>query len=280
MARYHLAAVLHRLGDAERSGIEFAKAAAMPRDLCFPNKLEDIAVLQQAIESNASDSLAAFALGNLWYDKKQRGRAIQCWEMSVKRDPSFPTARRNLGLALVAAGDDSEAWHMFESAFDLDMTDARVLYELDQLAKRRLEPPAKRLARLEAYPGLVDQRDDLSIEHIAILNALGRHREALDRILSRSFRPWEGGEGRVPAQFVFAITRLAEEAIADGSCKAALDLLVTTDRWPESLGEGKLAGIQENDINFLKGRALMGLGEPAAAKDRFLAASTGLSEPS
>ena len=120
----------------------------------------------------------------------------------------------------------------------------------------------------------------MSIERVAILNAMGHHEDALREVLGRSFRPWEGGEGRVPAQFVFAVNRVAEQRLAAGDDKGAFELLSTTDAWPESLGEGKLAGIQENDINFLKGRAMQGLGDQDAAARFFEAASTGLAEPS
>ena len=280
MLRYHRVAILRRLGDTEAADAELAKAATMRRDLCFPNRHEDIAVLTAAIEHQPGDALAPFALGNLWYDRRQRDRAIACWQESIGRDASFATAHRNLGLALFADGDAAGAWTMYERAFELDTSDARVLYELDQLAKRLLHDPAERLARLEAHPSIVAQRDDLSLERITLLNRLGRHAEALDAILGRSFRPWEGGEGRVPAQFVFATCRLAEEAIGEERYDDALALLARTDAWPHSLGEGKLAGIQENDIHYLTGMALRGLGREDEARGMFERASDGLAEPS
>jgi len=42
---------------------------------------------------------------------------------------------------------------------------------------------------------------------------MGRHQDALDIVLSRQFRPWEGGEGKVPAQFTWAVAGLAREAL-------------------------------------------------------------------
>lgn len=280
MARYHLASVLRRMGRVDEAEAERRAAAAMPRDLCFPNRHEDIAVLHEAIEHGVEDALAPYALGNLWYARGRRDEAIACWRESVRRDPSFPTAHRNLGLALFAAGDEDGAWEMYERAFALDQTDARVLYEFDQLAKRLRHDPEARLARLDQHPAVVERRDDLSIERIALLNRLGRHREALDAVLSRSFRPWEGGEGRVPAQFVFATCRLAERHIAAGRYAEAIELLEQTDPWPECLGEGKLAGIQENDIHSLMGAALLGLGRETEARAWLERASSGLSEPS
>jgi tetratricopeptide (TPR) repeat protein len=50
--------------------------------------------------------------------------------------------------------------------------------------------------------------------------------------------------------------------------------------WPESLGEGKLAGIQENNIHYWLGEAYRGLGNGALADEWFERAATGVAEPS
>ena len=45
--------------------------------------------------------------------------------------------------------------------------------------------------------------------------------------------------------------------------------------YPSNLGEGKLHGAQENDINYYKGCILEALGRTQAAKEFFIAASNG-----
>ena len=48
-------------------------------------------------------------------------------------------------------------------------------------------------------------RDDLTIEvFVALLNAAGRHEEALSILLGRTYHPWEGGEGKPTGQYVQA----------------------------------------------------------------------------
>lgn len=280
MLRYHLASILRRGGDAEAADEQLSLASEMPRTRCFPNRIEDISVLQEAIDQNPGDALAPFALGNLLYNRTQHERAMACWAESTRRDPSFATPQRNLGFAMYnIRGDGDAALRAYEKAFELNRSDARVLYELDQLAKRLRCSPEARLERLERHAELCDRRDDLAIERISILNRLGRHEEALQLILGRNFRPWEGGEGKVPAQFVFAATSLASAAIGNGRFELASELLGLTDPWPESLGEGKLAGIQENDIQYLMGLASRGLGRDEDAEAFFERASRGLSEP-
>ena len=50
--------------------------------------------------------------------------------------------------------------------------------------------------------------------------------------------------------------------------------------WPHSLGEGKLAGIQENNIHYWLGQAYRQLGRDEVARKWFERASHGLAEPS
>ncbi len=49
-------------------------------DYCFPNRLEDIIVLQDVENSNPEDAKALYYLGNLWYDKKQYNFGICFWK--------------------------------------------------------------------------------------------------------------------------------------------------------------------------------------------------------
>lgn len=98
-------------------------------------------------------------------------------------------------------------------AFRLDHTDARVLMELDQLYKRLNRPHIERLCFLEQHIDIVMTRDDLYLEYVTLLNQTGQYREAIRRIDQRKFHPWEGGEGKVPAQYQLARLELAKELI-------------------------------------------------------------------
>ena len=119
----------------------------------------------------------------------------------------------------------------------------------------------------------------MTIEQITLLNQLGRHEEALELLLQRQFHPWEGGEGKAAAQYVLSLTELARQAIAEEKFGDAIDLLEQSLVWPQSLGEGKLAGIQENNIHYWLGHAHRRLGQEDAARQWFERASHGLAEP-
>jgi len=166
-----------------------------------------------------------------------------------------------------------------EKAFELDTTDARVLMELDQLYKISSRPFEERLKLLDKYPHLVNQRDDLYLERIVLLNNLHQYKAAQELLAARQFHPWEGGEGKVIGQFLLCHIELAKEAIKNTDYEQAIALLKSLEKYPDNLGEGKLYNTPENDINYLLGCAYEGLRLADAAAVRFNAATTGNSEP-
>lgn len=279
MVHYHLADLYGRLGQEQDVHTERILAQAAT-SLMFANKLEDITVLESAMEALGGDAVAAYHLGNLWYDRRQYDKAINCWEESKRVDPRFPTVWRNLSLAyLNQQGNSDAAWDSMKQAFDLNVNDARVLFELDQLAMRLCHTPADRLARLKQYPKLVESRDDLFFQWVSLHNLVGDHRAALDGLLNRTFHPWEGGEGKVPLQYVIALTQLASGAIGSGQFDRARELLEQAMHWPESLGEGKLIGTQENNIHYWLGCVAEELSNESLSEEWFRKASSGPSEP-
>ena len=197
LAVYTLGWVVSRTGQEDVARELFRNAASMPGDYCFPNRIEDVVILEAAQRSNPEDARAPYALGNFWYAHRRYEEAIACWERSGELDPAFATVQRNLGLAYFnKRSDPQSALACFERAFALNPGDARVFFELDQLYKQINRSPEERFAVMQQHPDLVEQRDDLSIEYITVLNLVGRPDEALQRLMQRIFHPWEGGEGR------------------------------------------------------------------------------------
>jgi tetratricopeptide (TPR) repeat protein len=280
LALYYLGWWHHCLGLSRKAAKWLELGAAADPQGCFPNRIEDIAVLQFATTTNMSDARAPYYLGNLWYDKRQYDEAIECWSMSAERDGSFPTVFRNLGLAWFnKRGSAEKALYYYEKAVALDSSDARVLMELDQLYKRLNKEPRERLAFLEQHLPQVDQRDDLTLERAALYNFTGEYQTAYRQIMARRFHPWEGGEGKVSAQYLYSLTEMAKQHILQGRYDTAVELLGKTQEYPANLGEGKLAGARENDIFYWLGIAYEHLAQPAAAKASFLRGTLGDSAP-
>jgi tetratricopeptide (TPR) repeat protein len=302
--------------DVARAKRYFDRAAAQSPDGCFPNSLDSILALQAALKLNPRDGRASFYLGNLWYDKRQVTEAIAGWEHARRVEPALPTVHRNLALAYFNKQNNAaKALKAMERAFALDQTDARVLLEFDLLKKRAQVAPEKRLAFLSNYRELVNQREDLLVEFVTLLNLSGHHEQAFQALVSRKFHPWEGGEGKVTGQYVVSLVEIAKELLGvvepiqatgeftstagaskpkktyegediaetkDATVRArhAIRLLDRAQVYPENLGEGKLQGTLENQIFFWLGVAHEQTGDTISARKYWKEATTGMKSPS
>ena len=255
---------------------------AMKADLtyCFPNRPEAIIALEAAKVNNPKDSQAPYLLGCLYYAARQYDLAMQNWQLSADINPAFPTVWRNLALGTFnKLGQEQEALEMMERAFHLDENDERILMELDQLYKRLHHNHTERLQFLQKYPHLIQRRDDLVLEEITLLNEVGRYEEAMLKLDSHIFHPWEGGEGKVPTQYQIARVELAKKAIADKDYDNAIKLLNECLEYPHHLGEGKLYGAQENDFYYLLGVVYDAIGQKNKARECWEEATKGPQEP-
>ncbi len=281
MVYYFMGWFFDQKGDNINALEAYKKASQMPDKYCFPNKIEEVLALQAACKANPLDAKAFYYLGNFWYANRQYVEAQECWESSVKLDDSFAIIHRNLALLYYNKTNQKElAVKHLERAFALDNTDARLLMELDQLYKKINISVDKRLALLEQYIDLTNSRDDLYLERISLYNLKGDFEKAKELIENRQFHPWEGGEGKVPFQYLTCYTELAKKNIIIKNFDYAIELLIAAKTYPHNLGEGKLHGTVENDIDYWLGCAYEGLGNVEKANEFFELASEGLSDPS
>jgi len=281
MVFYSLGWFSHKAGDDQKAKEWLERAAVANPYLCFPNRLIEINILRLASEINPMDAKGPYYLGNLFYDKRQYTDAINCWETSVQLDNTFPTVLRNLGIAYFNKQNDAQkALNCYEKAYVLDPNDARVLMELDQLYKRLNSPPEQRLKFLEEHLAVAEQRDDTYLERLSLYNFGGDYESALSLIEARKFHPWEGGEGKVSYQYLLSLVQLAKQFIQQKQYEKAIGYLERAQIYPNNLGEGKLYGAQENDIDYWLGCAYAGLNKQELANGYFIKATRGLSEPS
>lgn len=280
LALYYLGWISEKLDNTDKAQSYYEAAAMASPDYCFPSKVEDIAVLNSAIDNNPKDYKAHYYLGNFWYANQQYDKAIHCWSKSVDVNNEFPTAHRNLSLAYYNKEKSvKKSIASLEKAFKLDNKDARILMELDQLYKINNYSHWQRLQLLEDHIELVEERDDLYLERIVLYNSLGDFDTAKALLSERKFHPWEGGEGKVVSQYILCHVELAKKNIVNGCYAAALGYLESVEFYPHNLGEGKLPGAQENDIHFLQGLIYKELADTAKAEAMFKQATVGNSEP-
>ena len=257
----------------------YQKAEARDSYCCFPNKLEDIEVLRDCMEVLPDASYAPYYLGNLYYDKRQYEEAAGLWERSAGKNPDFPTVWRNLSLVYYNHMDEPDkALAAIEKAFTLDPSDSRVFLEMDQLHKKLQYTPGQRLEYFEKYKETALERDDACIEYITLKNFVGHHEEAYKILTERKFHPWEGGEGKAAAQYVSALVEMAKREISRDNYAKAHELLKKALVYPENLGEGKLEGSKDNNINYYLGVTAEAMGDKKAAIEYYEAASVGSDE--
>lgn len=280
MIHYYLGACKAQQGDADGAAAEVQLADQADSFICFPNKLEDIAVLITAIELRRDLPKAYYYLGCLYYDKLQYSEAISLWEESEGLDDKYPTVKRNLAIAYYnRLGDAGSARAEIEAAFALDPTDARVFLEMDQLYQKVGVSVEERLAAYEANIDLIYQRDDLYCEYVTALNLAGRYQDAYDRIAGHEFRTWEGAEGKVTTQYKVALKEMAKDALKAGDAGKALGLIDKSLLYPENLGEGRLEGTKDNDLYYTRAQALEMLGRADEAAEDYQRATLGAVEP-
>ncbi len=252
---------------------DLAKARGQSPDHFFPSRLEEQVVLEWALGQPGRDPLAAYALGNLLYDRRRHHEAIAVWEQA--EDGAIPQVHRNLAIArwnVHRDGDAARAGYL--RAIELDPDDPRLVSEYDQLRAKLNDPLEDRLALLEEKRELVLKRDDASVALATLFNLLDRPQDALDLLLSRRFHPWEGGEGTVLRQFTAARLQLGRMALEASDPLSALAHFSGAMDTPDSLGEKYHLLQAKANVNYWIGRSLRAMGKRDKARAAFEASAS------
>jgi tetratricopeptide (TPR) repeat protein len=217
-----------------------------------------------------SDRNAAYGLGNFFYDKKRHLDAIAAWENAREADGAFATVHRNLGIAYWNTRRDGNAARAsYEKALACDPADSRLVSEFDQLRAKLGDSSAARLAFLESHLDLTLDRDDATVELCALYNETAQAQKALDLLTSRSFHPWEGGEGKVLRQYTAARLLLGQVALSAGDAAKALEHFNLAMETPDRLGEKYHLLQAKADVICWQGMALRALGRDLEAVAKF-----------
>ena len=234
----------------------------------FPSRIHEQLILEWAMDHPGDDTLAAYGLGNYYYDLKRHQDALGMWRIASTSDN--PQAHRNLALAHWNLNRDAEAARAcYLKAIALDAEDARLVSEFDQLCQKLNDPLEDRLEFLESHREAVLLRDDATVALASLYNLTGRPQEALDLVLSRRFHPWEGGEGAVLKQYTDARLLLGQQALENGDAQGAYEQFSLAMDTPESLGEAYHLLQAKADVNYWLGRSLRAMGREEEALQHF-----------
>lgn len=270
----------NKLGKVEEAKLAYAKAEKANNDYCFPNRLEEILILKDVIKTLAKAPMAHYYLGDLLYDKKQYAEAIANWEQTIEQKADLSVAYRNLAIAYYNKQHNAKkALNFMQTACELDSKYPRIWLEFDQLAAKAGISKEERLQIMESHLAITEQRDDLYLRYITLLNCVGRYEEALNALKNHRFHPWEGGEGKVSTQYKYALTQIAIKEIADNEAEKAINHLLATLEYPKNLGEGKLPNVNDNEAYYYLGIAYDILGQQDKAKEFWHLATLGETTP-
>lgn len=240
LARLHAADLLARAGRPDEAAAAWDAANREDATWCFASRPDDLDMLARQAAAHPDEPLAHRLLGHLLYHLRRRDEAMQAWGRAVELADDDPVTRRNLAVASHNIADDADAADAhYRRARELAPDDAKLLYEHDQLRRRRGASAAERLAALEGEPTLVAGRDDLTVELAQLLTGQGRADEALTLLTERRFQPWEGGEGLVLSAWDEALLARAREQLAAGDAAGAEASVRSALEPPVSLGEGR-----------------------------------------
>jgi tetratricopeptide (TPR) repeat protein len=249
------------------------KAESLDSGYCFPSRLEDIAVLNYAIENNPDASQACYYLGCLYYDRFRYDEAASVWNKGLSSNPEHGKILRNLALYYFDKADSPEkARSCLETAMK-HKNDPRLLLEYEQLLKNMNYSPEERLAVYEKYPDLLAQRDDCYLDKLTLVSQIGDFEKAIEMARVKRFHIYEGGEGKLTKQHAWIHTLYGKELMEKEEYEKAEKILFDGVNMPKSYGEAKTFFNQEAHIYYYLGVLYEKTGRVAEAEEQFKKAS-------
>lgn len=239
LRHYLRAGWLEELLEPEAASAERSLARRADTTHAFPYGLDDHDALRRALEADPRDKVAHGLLGCWLLDAGRKEDALGHLEKSMTHGSADPVVWRNAALATVNTGGDlATADSYFERALELSPDDARLVFERAVLAGLRGLRVQKRIAGIERHSRSVLSRDDLTLLYANLLVDAGRAEEALEILSTRSFQPFEGGEGVALDAYDRAVVRCAR-TLMEQDPTAAITLLRDGMEAPANLGEGR-----------------------------------------
>ncbi|MBO5903796.1 MAG: DUF5107 domain-containing protein [Clostridia bacterium] len=253
---------------------DIANAEAKETGYCFPNALEDIAVLEFAIAGSKDTANAEYYLGCLYYDRFRYDDAAEHWNASVVKDATHGKSWRNLALYYFDKKNDGDrAKYCMEKALEFKGDDPRLLLEYEQLLKNMNFSIEDRLDVYEKYPELLSERDDCYLDKLTLLSQQGKYEEAIGMAAVKRFHIYEGGEGKLTKQHAWMHVLYGKELTEAGDGAKAEQIFMNGINMPKSYGEAKTFFNQEAHIYYYLGKLYESQGKAEDAKKAYAEAA-------
>lgn len=218
-------------------------------------RTEEIEMLQTLLNYFPDNSYINYHLGNLKYYIGQKESALQKWEKSVKLNPKFSIASRNLGFAYGVKGDLLKSIEFYEMALAANSEDPLLLKEIDVISEQAAVPIEKRLKRMEKNIETVMKHDDTVMRLLLLYNMNGQYEQAINILSNRHFHSWEGG-GEIHDIYVDSHLLRGVEFIEKREYEQALHEFELASLYPDNLEVAPPAsGNTDAKINYFIGLA-------------------------
>ncbi len=249
VAHYYRYLILRQTGAQDAAAEAWADAHSADMTNCLLGRRSDADAITAVLSLHPEDAQAHALLGHWLYSVGRKNEAVTHWQASIEANPRQVLVHRNLAIAAFTLDQDSaKAAAHYDAALQIEPTDAKLVYESDQLAKRTGTSPKQRAARLARDETLLAKRDDLTIEFCEALTLSGNAAKAIEILKSRHFSPWEGGEGKVIDAWDHAHLWLGLTALGSGQPAEAIMQFREALALPTNLGEERHLLANNSDI--------------------------------
>ncbi len=268
MVDYTLGYYYNMIGNSKKAKEYYSSASTKPSDYCYPFRWEDVIILKDAMNVNKDDAMAPYYLGNLLFEH-QADEAIKYWKKSLEIAPNFYITNRNLAWAYKAYKRDYVvALDYMNRAFESNRTDARVLYELDELNDLNKLSPKAMYNFLKKNMKVVKSHSDNILRYAIRAAEYGKYEEALDIMKSNFIMEVEGARD-LQDNYLNCYSVLALNYLEKGQYKKALNNIQEGLDYPIGLyGRSIYAR-----LNYIAGLIYEKMGDKSKANKYFKDAS-------
>ena len=260
MVNYYQASNARELGHEQQADDYARKAAASKVTGTFPNRLEDVAVLREALQHNPADAQAQYSLGNFLFAKDQYDEAAELWEKALGLGFKNAVLLRNLGVYQWHVKHDlSKAADYYSQAVQITPNDYRLYPDLDEIYTEQDNTAAREALFQNAPPAVLDQ-DTVRARHALLLLQQGKYDDANALFANHRYKPWEGGVV-MHNMFVFANIAEGKQQLQNHHPDAAETYFRKAMEYPDNLGTGEPEQPDTAEAMYWIGNALAAQGK-------------------
>jgi tetratricopeptide (TPR) repeat protein len=264
MLYYTLGYLLHREGKEGEALEQLPVAAALPPDTVCPHRVEELRVLEWALEATPGDARASLYLGNLLWHLGRRDEALAQWHRACHLDPGLAIAHRNMAVAVTRAGLHEKAAECYTRAIEANPEDYRYYRDRDDVLRTLRTSPEERLAGLEAAPEATRARQDLAWRIAALRTVVGDYETAVRVLDTHTFCPWEGAVA-MRRVYTDALSARGRQRLRAGDLPGAREDFERSLEYPLHIGVGQLPEPGEVRELYWAARARHRTGDDAGA---------------